>query len=114
MGIFTDIAEEIIRSNNYVPGIPVTPAPLVAEHDPSEWEDDCCEWIGERVTHREHFDDWGGLSALHCSFAKWSVDHGRVPCTRQTLEALLRDAGFLVVNGMVQGVLLTEDLWPLR
>lgn len=90
------------------------PIASMAFQDPAEWLDDLCDWSKERCTHRDGYGDCGGLSVLHIDFAKWSVDHGKVPCTRHTLEWLLRDAGFLIKDGMAQGLVLTEDLWAVR
>lgn len=89
------------------------PIASMAYEDPAEWLDDLCEWVQTRCTLREGRDDWGGLGILHVDFAKWSVDNGRVPCTRITFEALLRDEGFLIHDGLVQGIVLTEDLWAI-
>jgi hypothetical protein len=89
------------------------PIASMAFEEPAEWLDDLCAWTQARCTHREGRDDWGGLSVLHIDFAEWSVDTGRVPCARHTFETLLRSEGFLIRDGMVQGIFLTEDLWAI-
>jgi hypothetical protein len=96
----------------YTPNI--SAAGSMANPDPAAWEDDLCKWASERCTRREGCEDWGGVGALHTDFAQWTVDHASVPCSRITFEALLRSEGFLVRDGLVQGMFLTEDLWAIR
>jgi hypothetical protein len=68
----------------------------------------------ERCAHREGKDDWGGVGVMHVDFCEWTVNHESVPCTRETFETLLRDAGFFVVNGMARGLFLRADLWAIE
>lgn len=82
----------------------------MAHHDPEDWSAEFAAWVKERCAHREGKDDWGGVGALLVDFGEWAVSHNSVPCTRLVLEALLRDAGFHVANGMVQGLVLRVDL----
>jgi hypothetical protein len=79
-------------------------------HDHEAWAEDFAAWMKERCAHREGKDDWGGVGAMLVDFAEWAVKHHSVPYTRLVLEALLRDAGFHVANGMVQGLVLLADL----
>jgi hypothetical protein len=126
--LFIRIRAHIYTSENGSPGnwwhagkkgaeMNALPAPSFASmayQNPASWADEFSDWVLERCTHREHHDDWGGLSALHRDFAEWSVTRGQVPCSRLTLETLLSEEGFLVLDGMVRGLFLTEDLWAIR
>lgn len=76
------------------------------------WIEDFHIWKQERCASRETHEDWGGVGALLVDFAEWSVARNEVPCSRPTLEDLLRDAGFLIANGMVRGLVLKADLKP--
>ncbi len=87
-----------------------TPIASLADHSPDEWEDEFLAWFLDRCTHREHYDDGGGLSTLHRDFSGWLIDRGSVPCNRATFETLITDAGFPIDHGMVRGVVLTMDL----
>ena len=87
-----------------------TEAELKPEQDHKAWADDFRQWMGERCTPRRAREDWAGVGALLVDFAEWSVNRGEVPCSRNTLEKLLGDAGFVVVNGMVRGLVLNADL----
>jgi hypothetical protein len=82
----------------------------MAHHDHEAWSADFAIWMKERCAHREGKDDWGGVGPMMLDFGEWAVSHNSVPCTRLVLEALLRDAGFHVANGMVQGLVLRVDL----
>jgi hypothetical protein len=82
----------------------------MADHDHEDWSGDFAIWMKERCAHREGKDDWGGVGALLVDFGEWAKTHKSVPCTRLVLEALLRDAGFHVVNGLVRGLVLLADL----
>ena len=77
---------------------------------PEAWSADFDVWMQARCAHREGKDDWGGIGPMLVDFGEWAVSHNSVPCTRQVLEALLRAAGFIVMDGMVQGLVLSADL----
>jgi len=77
---------------------------------PEAWSGDFAIWMKERCAHREGKDDWGVVGSMLVAFGEWATQHQSVPCTRLVLEALLRDAGFIVVDGMVQGLVLLVDL----
>jgi hypothetical protein len=78
--------------------------------DHEAWADDFRLWMRERCASRQTHEDWGGVGALLVDFAEWSVARGEVPCTRDTLEKLLVDAGFVIANGMARGLVLKADL----
>jgi hypothetical protein len=82
----------------------------MAHQDHEAWSADFVAWLRERGAHRQGKDDCGGVGPMLVDFGEWSVAHNSVPCTRLVLEALLRDAGFHVANGMVQGLVLLADL----
>jgi hypothetical protein len=77
---------------------------------PEAWSADFDVWLQARCVHRQGRDDWGGVGPMLVDFGQWAVSHNSVPCTRLVLEALLRDAGFHVANGMVRGLVLLGDL----
>jgi hypothetical protein len=52
----------------------------------------------------------GGVGPMMVDFGECAINHNSVPCTRLVLETLLRDAGFIVTDGMVQGLVLSVDL----
>jgi hypothetical protein len=113
MNSFTAMAEDWIAKN-----IPLVeqakPAQAeqrgMAHHDHEAWSADFATWMKERCARREGKDDWGGVGALLVDFGEWADTHKSVPCTRPALEALLRDAGFHVVNGLVRELVLLADL----
>jgi hypothetical protein len=74
------------------------------------WAGDFGVWLKARCGHRMGREDSTSVSALHLDFIDWSRSRNEVPCTRRTIELLLRDAGFIVVDGMVQGLVLLADL----
>jgi len=113
MNSFTAMADEWIAKN-----MPLVQQPQLdqaeqrgmAHHDYEAWSEDFAAWRKERCAHREGRDDWGGVGALLVDFGEWADTHNSLPCTRQVLEALLRDAGFYVVDGLVRGLVLLADL----
>ena len=82
----------------------------MTEQNGEAWIEDFQIWMQERCASRQTHEDWGGVGALRVDFAEWSVARNKVPCTRTALEALLRDAGFFIANGMVRGLVLKADL----
>jgi hypothetical protein len=77
--------------------------------NPDAWRADFDRWVSERCIHREGRDDWGGIGGLWVDFCEWVVSCDSVPCTRQTFERLLDDAGFRCSEGMVSGMILRAD-----
>ena len=75
--------------------------------DPAAWREPFQTWLmADCVRHERSF---GGIGCLHVHFAEWAITHDAVPCTRDTFERLLSDAGFLLCDGMVSGLILAED-----
>jgi hypothetical protein len=81
-----------------------------AKQDLEPWSEDFSLWRDARCACCDGHEDWGGVANLHVDFAQWSVDRREVPCTRITFEALLRDSGYLVADGLVQGLILIAEL----
>jgi hypothetical protein len=98
----SSVSSAFRQSQNFLGGM--------AHHDHEAWSADFGVWVQARCAHREGKDDWGGVGAMVVDFGQWAVRHDSVPCTRQVLEALLREAGFILMDGMVQGLVLRVDL----
>lgn len=81
---------------------------------PEACREDFAGWAAARCAHREGRDDWGGIGCLLVDFAEWCASRDATPCPRTTFEQLLQDAGFRLKDGMVSGLVLREDLWPLE
>jgi hypothetical protein len=75
--------------------------------DPSAWRKVFHQWRTRQCVSKDRC--FGGVSSLHIHFAEWAIAHDAVPCTRPTFEVLLGEAGFLVCDGMVSGLILAED-----
>jgi hypothetical protein len=87
----------------------------LAEEDPACWQEDFTRWMHECCTHREGFEDWGGVGGLLVDFAEWQVRHNSVPCDRRTFGALVRSAGWPIDHyGLVPGLILKVDLGAIR
>ena len=56
---------------------------------------------------------FSGVAHLHRAYCEWELSHG-APCNRETFETLLREAGFLIVDTMVSGLILREDFDGVR
>jgi hypothetical protein len=81
-------------------------------HDPAARAEDFHRWMLERCVWRDRC--FGGIGALHTSFCEWAMSSHSVPCQRKTFERLLADAGFLVADGLVSGLISKADLWALE
>jgi hypothetical protein len=86
----------------------------MAAEDPAYWRADFTKWMQDNCTVRAGFDDWGGVGGLLLDFSRFQVARKDVPCTRHSFETLLRDAGLFVREGMVQGLVLKEDLCAIN
>jgi hypothetical protein len=84
-----------------------------SDHDPAAWREDFAGWRVESCIHREGRQDSGGIGCLWVDFCEWTVGRDSVPCPRRTFERLLEDAGLLVVDGLVSGLILRSDLWAV-
>jgi hypothetical protein len=99
------------QMQNFSPGEP-RPETMVAaqppEDDPAAWREPFQAWKTSRCVRRDRC--FGGMGCLHIHFADWAISHDAVPCTRQTFERLLTDAGFIIADGLVESLLLREDM----
>ena len=75
--------------------------------DPAAWREPFHAWALSECVFKDRC--FGGIGCLHVHFAEWAITHDAVPCTRDTFEVLLSDAGFLFCDGMVSGLILHED-----
>jgi hypothetical protein len=80
--------------------------------DPEAWRKSFRTWVKSACVR--HARSFGGIGCLHVHFAEWAITHDAVPCTRDTFEVLLSDAGFLFCDGMVSGLILHEDYEAAR
>jgi len=77
-------------------------------HDPAAWAEDFHRWPLVRCCFRDRC--FGGIGALHADFCNHQIARNDVPCQRSVFERLLRDAGFLFVDGLVSGLVLKADV----
>lgn len=111
--MFSEMAEQWIREN-----LPSIESPSIATEttkgvpsaDPQAWSEDFIRWVWERCALREGYDDSSGIGFLLVDFAEWCIAHDAVPARRETFEALLRDAGFPLMDGLACGLVLKVDM----
>lgn len=75
--------------------------------DPEAWREAFYGWTVSECAFKDRC--FGGIGCLHVHFCEWADAHNAVPCTRETFEQLLSDAGFLHADGFVSGLILRED-----
>jgi hypothetical protein len=112
MGMFRDMADQWMRENMPLVELTKPSASAMALHDPAEWREDFSRWAISRCVFRDR--SFGGIAALWRDFCEFQVSRNEVPCTRNTFEALIRDAGFLFVEGLICGLLLKADLHAME
>jgi hypothetical protein len=57
---------------------------------------------------------FGGVGCLHVHFSEWqSGIHDAVPCSRTVFVRLLEHEGYLICDGMVSGLVLSEDWYRI-
>jgi hypothetical protein len=77
--------------------------------EPEAWREPFRTWISKACVLRHRCS--GGISCLHVHFAEWCAAGDQVcPPTRLTFERLLNDARFIFSDGLVEGLLLREDV----
>jgi hypothetical protein len=103
MNTFTQMAAEWIRQN-YVQN---APAPELPADDLAAWRVPFQAWLKSDCVVKDRC--FGGIGCLHVHFAEWAITHDAVPCTRDTFERLLSDAGYLYADGFVSSLILAED-----
>lgn len=77
---------------------------------PDAWREDFNHWRAERCVSRSGYEDAGSVAGLLVNFAEWCIAHDAVPARRETFEALLRDAGFPLMDGLACGLVLKVDM----
>lgn len=118
MESFTQMAEDWIREN-----LPPEDRPQVApeatrategmrSHAPDAWNEDFLIWVLDRCCWRDRCS--GGVGALHRDFCNWAIAQDSVPCRLDTFALLLEQQGFLSADGLVYGLVLSEDLWAFQ
>ena len=75
-------------------------------HDPAEWREPFARWL--EVACVRYPRGSGGIGCLHLRFCEWAIAHDEVPCNRLTFECLIREAGFVISDGLVQGLIRRE------
>jgi hypothetical protein len=81
-------------------------------HDPAAWREPVAEWLD--VACVRHWRCHSSVTSLHRAYTEWELSHEDAPCRRETFELLLRELGFLIVDKLVSGLILREDLNGLR
>lgn len=139
MNVFTEKAEEWIRQNIAPAGTPPPrDVPKVPEHeptkpasvsfdsshrahsqiiekrpgitrpDPDAWREPVAEWLESECVR--HWRCHSSVTSLHQAYCAWDVSRGFPPCNRETFVELLEESGFLIVDGLVSGLVLRADL----
>jgi hypothetical protein len=106
MKTFSQIADEWIRANLEVQHAKPQAVKQIS-HDPFDWIGYLQLWLLERCAYHTRF--FSGIGTLHVDFAEWATADDSVSCTRRTFELLLRDVGFLFVDGLVSGLVLKSQ-----
>ncbi len=75
--------------------------------EPDAWREPFHAWALSECVFKDRC--FGGIGCLHVHFCEWADAHNAVPCTRETFEQLLSDAGFLHADGFVSSLILHED-----
>jgi hypothetical protein len=77
--------------------------------EPDAWREPFHIWMMTACVRRHRGS--GGIGCLHVRFAEWCAAGNQVcPPMRLTFVRLLTDAGFSFSDGLVNGLLLREDL----
>ena len=75
--------------------------------DSAAWRAGFCGWMALACVVRDRC--FGGIGSLYIQFCEWTIAHNAAPCTRETFEVLLTNAGYSLADGMVSGLILAED-----
>jgi hypothetical protein len=85
---------------------PIASENIIPAHHPSGWAQDFHTWANLHCVFRDRC--FGAIGCLHVHFCERTstrVEH----CARETFEALLRDQGFEIADGLIYGLILKED-----
>ena len=77
-----------------------------------EWNSAFLEWT--KACCRFHDGSLGSVGSLHVSYCVWADANGKPLGDRETFEWLLSNAGQLIQDGFVTGLILREDLDAVR
>jgi hypothetical protein len=82
-------------------------------YDPAAWQQPVTDWLHSTccLYHQRCFS---GVAHLHRAYCEWELSHDDPPCNRETFQTLLLEAGSLIVDTMVAGVILIEDFDGVR
>jgi hypothetical protein len=69
-------------------------------------------WVNGCCSFRDRC--FGCIGRLYVHYNEWCLVNTSLPCNRQTFEALLISEDFLCADGLVAGLILTEDLEALN
>lgn len=75
--------------------------------DPEVGSEDFRKWAINRCRFQDR--RFSTIAGLFEDFCEWAAEHS-VPCSGETFEQLLRDAGFLIADGWVCGLCLARWL----
>lgn len=75
--------------------------------NPADYAEDFHKWAINDCGFQDR--RFSTIAALFEGWCEWAAIHS-VPCHRDTFEQLLRDAGFLIVDGWVSGLCLARWL----
>ena len=65
-------------------------------------------WTAARCEYRGRW--FTSISTLNRDFSSWLLEQDEAPCSPSTFELLLREAGFLYADGLVNGLTLSADV----
>jgi hypothetical protein len=81
-------------------------------YDPAAWRQPVTEWLHSTCLYHQRC--FSGVAHLHRAYCEWELSHDDAPCNRETFQTLLLEAGFLIVDTMVSGLILKEDFDGVR
>lgn len=85
------------------------PEPLPRpRNDLDAWREPVAEWLESECV--QHWKCHSSVTSLHQAYCEWDVSHGFPPCNRETFGELLQEAGFLMADKLLSGLILRADL----
>ncbi len=82
--------------------------PGIPRPDPEAWREPVAEWLETECVRHWRWDS--SVTSLHQAYCEWDVSRGWPPCNRETFAELLQEAGFLIPDKLVSGLILRADL----
>ena len=89
-----------------------SPLESVPQHDPTAWREPVAAWLASMCVRNRRC--YSSITCLHGAYCDWELSHDDVPCPLNTFERLLQQAGFLIVDEMVTGLILQTDFAGVR